>query len=69
MIHHRQSLPLGFEAGDYLPAVHARLYELQRHQSPDRSLLLRHINQPHSPFTNLLQEFVGTDLRTRPFDH
>ena len=61
VIHHRQGLPLRFEAGDHLLAIHARLYELQRHQPPHRPLLLGHIDQAHAAFADLLQEFVGAD--------
>ena len=36
MVHERQRLPLGLEAGDDLPRVHARLDDLQRHLAADR---------------------------------
>ena len=39
MVHECQRLPFGLEASDHLPAVHARLDDLQRHQALDRLLL------------------------------
>ena len=41
MVHQRQGLPLGLEAGDDLPGVHARLDDLQRHLAADRLLPAR----------------------------
>ena len=41
MVHHRQRLPLGLEAGDDLPRVHARLDDLQRDPAADRLLSAR----------------------------
>jgi hypothetical protein len=38
MVHHRQGLPLGLEAGDHLPRIHPRLDDLQRHPPLDRLL-------------------------------
>ena len=61
MVHHRQGLPLGLEAGDHLLAVHARLDDLQRHQPAHRPLLLGHIDEAHAPFADLLQQLVGAD--------
>ena len=61
MIHHRQRLPLGLEAGDHLLAVHARLDDLQRDTAADRLGLLGHIDEAHAPFADLLQELVGAD--------
>ena len=45
VIHQRERLALGFEPGDYLPAVHARLDNLQRHVPPNRLELLSAINR------------------------
>ncbi len=62
MVHHRQRLPLGFEAGDHLPRVHARLDDLQRDAAFDRLLLLGHVDDAHAAFADLLQQLVGADL-------
>ena len=67
MVHHRQRLPLGLEAGDHLPAVHARLDDLQRDAAADRLLLLGHIDDAHAPFADLLQQLVRADLRAGTF--
>ena len=64
MVHHRQRLPLGLEAGDHLLAVHARLDDLERDAAADRLLLLGHVDHAHAPFADLLQELVGADLRS-----
>ncbi len=61
MVHHRQGLPLGLEAGDHLPGVHARLDDLQRHPPLDRLGLLGHVDDAHAPFADLLQQLVGAD--------
>jgi hypothetical protein len=36
VVHHRQRLPPGLEAGDDLLGVHAQLDELERHAPPHR---------------------------------
>ncbi len=36
VVHQRQGLPLGLEAGDDLARVHARLDDLERDLAPDR---------------------------------
>ena len=61
MIHHRQRLPLGLEAGDHLPRVHARLDDLERHRPLNRLGLLGHEDDAHAAFADLLQELVGAD--------
>ena len=63
MVHQRQGLPLGLEAGDHLPGVHARLDDLQRHLAADRLLLLGHEDDAHAAFADLLQQLVGADER------
>ena len=63
MVHHRQRLPLGLEAGDHLPRVHARLDDLQRHRPLDRLGLLGHEDHAHAAFADLLQQLVGADDR------
>ena len=66
MVHHRQRLPLGLEAGDHLPGVHARLDDLQRDRPLDRLGLLGHEDDAHAAFADLLQELVGADDRAGP---
>src|SRR5439155_268804 len=61
MIHQRQRLPLGFEAGDHLPSIHAGLDDFQRHLAADRLLLLGHEDDAEAPFADLLQELVWAD--------
>ena len=55
MIHHRQGLALGLKAGDDLASVHARLDDLERHPTPNRLLLLRHIHRPETAFPDPLE--------------
>ena len=55
MVHHRQGLPLGLEAGDHLPRVHARLDDLERDRPLDRLGLLGHEDHAHAAFADLLQ--------------
>jgi hypothetical protein len=61
MVHHRQSLPLGLEPGHDLPGVHAQLDNLERHRTPHRLILLRHVNQAHASLANLLKQLVTAD--------
>ena len=61
MVHHRQGLAFGLEAGDDLAGVHARLHHLDSDQTPHGALLLGHVDQAHAPFADLLVELVGTD--------
>ena len=63
MVHHRQRLPLGLEAGDHLPRVHARLDDLQRDRPLDRLGLLGHEDDAHAAFADLLQQLVRADDR------
>ena len=55
MIHHRQGLALGFEAGDDLGAIHSRLDDLERNLAANRLLLLGDVNDAHAAFADLLQ--------------
>ena len=66
MVHHRQRLPLGLEAGDHLPRVHARLDDLERDRPLDRLGLLGHEDDAHAAFADLLQQLVGADDRAGP---
>jgi hypothetical protein len=67
VVHQRQSLSLGLEAGDYLPAVHARLDDLERDLALDRAGLLRHEDHAHAALADLLEQLVGADDRARHF--
>ena len=68
MVHHRQGLPFGFEPGDDLPGVHARLDDLQGHAPPDRLRLLGQVDDAKPPLANLLQQLIGSDDRAGGFD-
>ena len=61
MIHQREGLALGVEAGQHVPRVHAPLDQLERHRPPDGCVLLRLVDDPHPAFTDLPQNTVGTD--------
>jgi hypothetical protein len=61
MVHHRQGLAFGLEAGDHLLGVHTRLDELQRHAPPHRLDLLGHINHAATSFADLLEQLVASD--------
>jgi hypothetical protein len=63
VIHHRQRLPLGFEAGDYLPRVHSRLDDLESHAAPHRLLLLSQVHHAEAALAKKLAQNVGTDSR------
>ena len=67
MVHQRQGLPLGLEAGDDLPAVHARLDDLEGDLAADRLCLLGHVDDAHAAFADLLEQLVGADERAGAF--
>jgi hypothetical protein len=50
MIHHRQRLALGLEAGDDLLGVHAQLDDLERDAADDGFGLLGHVDHAHAAF-------------------
>ena len=62
MVHQRQRLPLGLEAGDDLLGVHAQLDDLERDAAADRLLLLGHVDHAAAAFADLLQQFVAANL-------
>ena len=61
MIHHRQRLALGFEAGDDLLGVHAQLDDLERDAAAHRFLLLGHVDHAAAAFADFLEQFVAAD--------
>ena len=66
VIHQRQRLPFALEARNHLPAVHARLDDLERHVPAKRVRLLRVIDHAHAAFPELANQFVGpTETRMR----
>ena len=69
MVHHRQGLPLGLEAGQNLPRVHARLDDLQRHPPADRLFLVGKIDSSKTAFAQHAEQFVRADCRAKPFIH
>ena len=62
MVHQRQGLPLGLEAGDDLLGVHAQLDDLEGDLRRDRLGLLGQADLAHAAFAELLQQAVGADL-------
>jgi hypothetical protein len=54
VVHHRQRLPLGLEAGDDLAAVHAGLDDLEGDLALDRVRLLGHEHDAHAALADLL---------------
>ena len=63
MIHHRQRLPLGLEAGDDLLGVHAQLDDLERDLAADGFLLFRQPDHAEAAFAEFLQQLVAADER------
>ena len=61
MIHQRQRLALGLEAGDDLLGVHAQLDDLERDPAAHRFLLLGHVDDAAAAFADLLQQLVAAD--------
>jgi len=67
MVHHRQRLPFRLKSRNHLPCVHAGFEHFERHSAANRLLLLGDENDAKSPFANLLDQRVRSDLRARPF--
>ena len=61
MVHQRQRLTLGLEAGDDALGVHAQLDDLERDAAADRLLLLGHIDHAAAAFADLLEQLVAAD--------
>ena len=64
VVHHRQRLTLGLEAGDDLPGIHAELDDLQRDAALHGLALLSHPHAAEAPLTNLLEQLVVPDHLT-----
>ena len=60
----RAGLPLGLEAGQHLPGIHARLEDLRRHPAADRLLLIGKKDRAKTALAQHAQQSVGTDRRT-----
>ncbi len=61
VVHHRQCLALGLEAGDHLLGVHPELDDLQGHPPADGLLLLGQVDDGESALADLLQDLVVAD--------
>lgn len=61
MVHHRQRLPFGLEAGDDCLGVHSRLDQLQRHASADRFGLFGDVDHPAAALAEAFEELVAAD--------
>src|SRR6267143_1630023 len=61
MIHQRQYLSFGFEAGDDRLRIHSRFDYLDRHLPAAWLLLFGHENHSATAFTNLLQQLVAAN--------
>ena len=62
MIHQRERLSLGLEAGNHLASVHPHLDDLQGHSSSEGPLLLRQVDDPHPALAERVEDLVGADL-------
>ena len=61
VVHHRQCLALGLEAGEHLFGVHPGLDHPEGDHPRDRYALFGHPDGAETPFADLLAEFVGAD--------
>src|SRR3974390_1356759 len=66
MVHHRQSLTLGFKAGDHLACVHSQLNHLQRDAAVNGLLLLRNEDSTAPALPDFLQNLIPAKSVTRP---
>ena len=67
MLHHRQRLPLGLEAGDHLLRIHAGLDDLESDLPAHGLRLLGQVDDAHAPLADHLQELVRADDRADVF--
>jgi hypothetical protein len=69
MIHHRQRLPLGFEAGHDRSRVHPQLDDLQRHPPARREFSARrHTTTAESALADFLQQEQRSVIAFSPAD-
>ena len=61
MIHERERLSLSRESSDHLLRIQARLDDFKGDGAPYRLILLRHEDDAHAAFADLLEEFIGAD--------
>ena len=62
MVHHRQCLTLGLEAGDDGFGVHAQLDDLECHASANGLSLFGHIDYAATAFSHPLKNLVAADF-------
>ncbi len=67
VVHDRQGLALGFEAGHDFPRIHADLDYFESDAAFDRLFLLGHIDDAEAAFAEFLQQLVITDDAARAF--
>jgi hypothetical protein len=68
VIHDRQGLTLGLEAGYDLARVHAGLDDFERDAAADGLVLLGHEDDAHATFADLLEQLIGADLGAGRFE-
>ena len=61
MVHHRERLAFGLEAGDDAPGVHPELDDLEGDPSSHRLLLLGHVDDAAPSLADFLQQLVAAD--------
>jgi hypothetical protein len=61
VVHQRQGLALGLEAGDDLAGVEARLDHLEGDLAPHRVLLFGHVHHAEAALADALEELVAAD--------
>jgi hypothetical protein len=61
VIHQRQGLAFGLEAGDDLPGVHTGFDQLHRDQTLDRFALLGEVDRAHAALADELDDLVGAN--------
>ena len=67
MLHQCQRLPLGFEAGDHLPRIHAGLDDLDGDAPPNRRLLLGQVDDAEAALAKRFQQPIRAKDRSRSF--
>ena len=68
VIHQRQGLPLGLEAGYHLAGLHSALDQLQGHLATHGLLLLGAIHHPEAALTEDLEQAVSAEGGSRGFE-